>query len=138
LTGLLLDATVWLASADEDDPEHEAASILVRRGGDADIDVSALDLTLYEVANVAVVKWKSERHALELARLVEVTCGDGLQRVDPELVREAGALAAERALTVYDAAHVAASRRRGVPLVSIDSRLVRPGLAITPVQALGA
>lgn len=129
---------MWVASADEDDPEHEAASILVERGGDADVAVSALDLTLYEVANVAVVKWKSESDALELARLVEVTCGDGLQRVDLELVREAGALAVECALTVYDAAYVAASRRRGVPLVSIDSHLVRPGFAITPAQALGA
>lgn len=138
MTELLLDATVWVASADEDDPEHEAASILVERGGDADVAVSALDLTLYEVANVAVVKWKSERDAPELARLVEVTCGDGLQRVDLELVREAGALAVERGLTVYDAAYVAASRQRGVPLVSIDSDLVRPGFAITPAQALGA
>jgi predicted nucleic acid-binding protein len=61
-----------------------------------------------------------------------------VQRADVELVREAGAIATEWALTVYDAAYVAASRRRGARLVSIDSDLVRPGLAITPAQAAGA
>jgi predicted nucleic acid-binding protein len=138
LSELLLDATVWLASTDPDDPQHQAASALVKGAADADITLSALDLTLYEVANVAVVRWKSDRDALELVRLVEVTCGDGVQRADVELVREAGAIATEWALTVYDAAYVAASRRRGARLVSIDSDLVRPGLAITPAQAVGA
>ncbi|HEY7604522.1 MAG TPA: type II toxin-antitoxin system VapC family toxin [Gaiellaceae bacterium] len=138
MTELLLDASVWVASADQDDPQHRAASILVERGADADISVSALDLTLYEVANTAVVKLKSPRDALELVRLVEVACGDGLLRVDLELLREASTLAVERALSIYDAAYVAVSQRRGASLVSIDSDLVGPGFAITPAQAVGA
>ena len=138
MTELLLDASVWVASADQDDPQHRAASILVERGAGSDVAVSALDLTLYEVANAAVVKLKSAGDALELVRLVEVACGDGLQRVDLELLREASILAVERALSVYDAAYVAVSQRRGASLVSIDSDLVGPGFAITPAQAAGA
>jgi predicted nucleic acid-binding protein len=138
LTELLLDASVWVASADQDDPQHRAASTLVERGADAAVALSALDLTLYEVANAAVVKLKSAGAALELVRLVEVACGEGLQRVDAELLREASTLAVERALSVYAAAYVAVSQRRGASLVSIDSDLVRPGFAITPAEAAGA
>ncbi len=101
--------------------------------------MAALDLTLYEVANVAVFKWKSDTHAAELVCLVETACRKRLERVDQELVKEASSLAADRGITVYDAAYVAASRRRGAQLVSADiADLVRPGFAITPVQALGA
>jgi predicted nucleic acid-binding protein len=58
--------------------------------------------------------------------------------VDLELLREASTLAVERALSVYDAAYVAASQRRGASLVSIDADLVGPGFAITPAHAVGA
>lgn len=139
MTELLLDATVWVASADVGDVDHEAASALVQRAADKEIDLAALDLTLYEVANVAVFKWKSDTHAAELVRLVETACGEGVERVDLELAREASALAVDRGITVYDAAYVAASRRRCAQLVSADiADLVRPGFAITPAQAAGA
>jgi predicted nucleic acid-binding protein len=139
LTELLLDATVWVASTDVGDVDHEPASTLVQRAADKNIDLAALDLTLYEVANVAVLKWKSPTQAAELVRLVVTACGERVQRVDQELLREAGAVAADRRITVYDAAYVAASRRRGSQLVSADiADLVRPGFAITPAEAAGA
>src|SRR5206468_6353590 len=120
LTELLLDATVWVASADKGNVGHDAASALVRGAALQERALAALDLTLYEVANVAVVQWKSDLRALELLRLVRIACGDALERVDEELMREASAFAAEQGITVYDAAYVAAARRRGAQLVSAD------------------
>jgi predicted nucleic acid-binding protein len=139
LRTLLLDASVWAASADRGNAHHEHAASLVERAAAGQVEVTALDLTLYEVANVAVVKWKSEARAADLVRLVVIACGDALQRVDDGLVKEASALAAERGMSVCDAAYVAAARRQGVCLVSADiADLVRPGFAITPAQAAGA
>jgi predicted nucleic acid-binding protein len=136
---LLLDATVWIASADLGDPDHHAAFTLVSGAARGHSELAALDLTLYEVANVAVIKWKSDSMAGEIVQLVMAACADTLERVDEELVGEASALAAAQGLTVHDAAYVAASRRRGCQLVSADiADLVRPGFAITPAQAAGA
>jgi predicted nucleic acid-binding protein len=138
LTGFLLDATVWVASSDRGNAHHRAASRLIRGAALGEITVAALDLTLYEVANVAVVKWKSDADAADLVRLVRTACGDALERVDEQLVREASSLATDRGLTVYDAAYVAVSRRRGIRLVSADlADLVRLGLAISPEEAAG-
>jgi predicted nucleic acid-binding protein len=133
---VLLDASVWLAAVDPEDGHHAASFELVESAATT-ARVAALDLTLYEVANVAVVRWRSEAEAARVVELVWVACGDALERVDEELLREASALASEHGITVYDAAYVAAARRRGARLVSVDlSDLVRPGLAISPEEAV--
>jgi predicted nucleic acid-binding protein len=130
---LLLDASVWLASLDPDDRHHEAARELVERGGDGKAQLAALDLTLYEVTNVAVAKWHSAPDADRLERLIRLTCSDTIERVDEALIGEAIAVATEHGITVYDAAYVAAARQRKWTLVSGDlSDLVQPGLAVPP------
>lgn len=130
---LLLDASVWLAARDRDDIFHDAARLLVGRAATDEVAVAALDLTLYEVANVAVVRWRSRTDALELAELVRLACPDTLERVDAGLLADAADAAAEHRLTVYAGAYVAAARRRGWTLVSGDlDDLVRPGLATSP------
>jgi predicted nucleic acid-binding protein len=134
---LLLDASVWLAALDADDRFHEAARSLVARGGEGTASLAALDLTRYEVANVAVVKWRSTSDGERLDALIRLTCPETIERVDEALVRAARALAAEHGLTVYDAAYVAAAHGRGWTLVSGDlSDLVRPGHAVAPDAAL--
>jgi predicted nucleic acid-binding protein len=139
LSTFLLDASVWAASDDRDNVHYADAVSLVARAASGRVEVTALDLTLYEVANVAVVQWKSEARATKLARLVEIACGDALQRVDGGLLDDATELAAEHGLSVYDAAYVVAARRSGARLVSADiADLVRPGFAITPAEAAGA
>ena len=128
---LLLDASVWLAARDRSDRFHTSASALVRHAPVR--PVAALDLTLYEVANVAAARWGSQDEADRLVDLVLAATGERLVRVDQERVRAAIALAAEGDLTVYDASYVACSRQSGWPLVSADLRdLVRPGYACTP------
>lgn len=132
MSALLLDASVWLAALDSDDRRHDAARGIIESGGAAKA-LAALDLTLYEVANVAAVRWRSIDAAERLVALIELTCADALVRADGELLRAAAQIADAHGITAYDAAYVAAARRHGWTLVSGDvADLVGPGLAVAP------
>jgi predicted nucleic acid-binding protein len=130
----LVDASVWAALERSDDRYHAEARAIAL---DVERPVAALDLTLYEVANVAVRKFGQPARADFLTRLIVRRCGDDLVRVDLDLAAAAVAVAAEHGLTAYDAAYVAAARRYGWTLVSGDlADLVHKGLAIAPDAAL--
>lgn len=127
---LLLDASVWIAAADSDDRYHAAARALVL---DPARPLGALDLTLYEVANVVgAIKGRPEIATRIVQTLLKRSEG-ALARVDEPLVEDATALATEHGLTAYDAAYVAAARKHAWTLVSADLKdLVKPGLAAAP------
>jgi predicted nucleic acid-binding protein len=125
-----------LASLDSDDRHHDAARQLLESAAAGSKTLAALDLTLYEVTNVAVVRWHSPEDAERLVRLVTLACPTTLERADDSLLRAAAATAARHRLTVYDGAYVAAAHRRGWTLVSGDQHdLVDPGLAVSPAAA---
>jgi predicted nucleic acid-binding protein len=132
LSPLLLDAGVWLAAHDPDDRHHAAAWDLV---SGPDILLAALDLTLYEVANICGVRWHDPELGQRLANAVTAGVGDRLVRCDSRLVATAIVLASDHHLTVYDAAYAAAAQGQGWQLVSGDDDLVNPGLAIPPEAA---
>jgi predicted nucleic acid-binding protein len=127
---LLLDASVWIAAVDSEDRYHTAARALVL---DPAKPLGALDLTLYEIANVVgVVKHRGEVATRIIATLLKRSEG-ALARVDQALIQHAIALATEHRLTAYDAAYVAAARTHAWTLVSADLKgLVKPGLAAPP------
>lgn len=130
---LLLDAGVWAAVFDPADRFHDSARSIVL---DVDHPLAALDLTLYELANVLGVKMNLPDQAREITQLVVDRCGSSLVKVDPPFLASACRLAREHDLTAYDAAYVAAAERHGWQLVSIDIRdLVSKGLAVTPDAA---
>jgi predicted nucleic acid-binding protein len=130
---LLLDASVWVAAKDRDDRYFGAARKLAV---DPAYQVAGLDLTLYEVANALGARQGRHAEARDLCRLVSARCADGLLPVDAKLVESGLELASEHGLTAYDAAYVAAARRHGWSLVSVDVRdLVSKGLAVTPDHA---
>jgi predicted nucleic acid-binding protein len=130
---LLLDAGVWVASKDSDDRWFAASRSLVVNPEHV---LSALDLTLYEVANVVGARDGRRDAALSLCRTIGACCGDRLVTIDAELVESALAVAAEYGLTAYDAAYVAAAKANGWTLVSTDvADLVSKGLAVTPDAA---
>lgn len=131
MTVLLLDASAWIAALDPSDTYHaDAARIIDHSAGH---DLAALDLTVFEIVNVALKKWRSPEDARHLAELVEISCSTDLQRIDGETADYTIDLAERHSLTAYDAAYVAIAQRRGWTLVSTDMKdLVRPGLAITP------
>lgn len=130
---LLLDATVWVALAAPTEHFHAAAEELV----DSTHPAAALDLTLFEVANAVGVKMGMPRRATRIHSILLRRCGEDLVRVDAELMAATVQIAAEHGLTAYDAAYVAAARRRGWTLVSGDvADLVSKGLAVAPDAAL--
>lgn len=133
----LLDANVWLASRNTGEHDHEAARQLVDGAGGRPL--AALDLTLYEVANVATKRWRSPAAARQLTDLVRDACPGTIACVDERTIERAIALADEHDLSVYDAAYVAAAQLHGWTLVSGDhADLVQPGLAIAPDTAIAA
>jgi predicted nucleic acid-binding protein len=130
---LLLDASVWVAAGIPANPAHGTAVVLAR-GGAA---VAALDLTIYEVVNAVARQYRQPDQAQRIARAILRTCGDDLVRVDQTLGEEIAEVVSEHGLTAYDAAYVAAARRNGWQLVSLDIRdLVSKGLAVTPDAAV--
>jgi predicted nucleic acid-binding protein len=127
---LLLDASVWIAAADSEDNYHAAARALVL---DLRRPLGALDLALYEIANVVGVVKGQREIASRICRTLLKRSEGRLARVDEAFAEQALLLAAEHELTAYDAAYVAAAHRYNWKLVSIDMRdLVKPGLAATP------
>jgi len=129
LSALLLDASIWVAAKDREDPNREVASALALSAD----PVAALDLTIYEVANVVGARNRRPEEAANLCRLIVGRCRSRLVAVDAELIREAIGVAVEFDLTAYDAAYVAAARRHRWTLVSADvADLVSRGLAIAP------
>lgn len=131
---LLVDASVWAALERSEDRYHAEARAIAL---DFELPVTALDLTLYEVANVAVRKFGQPARATFLTSLIRRRCAGDLVRVDSELIDAAVEVAAEHGLTAYDAAYVAAARRNDWILVSGDLQdLVHKGLAIAPDAAL--
>ncbi len=133
MTALLLDAGVWIAAKDGGDRYFEVARLLAV---DSDQQVAALDLTLYEVANVVGSRKQRCDDATDLCRLIVARCADRMIAIDAELIRRTVEIAAEHSLTAYDAAYVAAARRYGWTLVSTNiADLVSKGLAVAPDSA---
>jgi predicted nucleic acid-binding protein len=129
---LLLDASVWVAAGIPANPAHRSAAALARGGA----PVAALDLTLFEVINAVARGYRQPDQAQRIARAILRTCGDDLVRVDGALGEEIAEVVSRHGLTSYDAAYVAAARRNGWQLVSLDVRdLVSKGLAVTPEAA---
>ena len=130
---LLVDASVWVAAVTPSEHFHTEASAVI----DSSPRVGALDLTLYEVAHVLGAKKGERRRAERLCDGIVLRCGEDLIRVDPTLMDMAVAIAQEHGLTAYDAAYVAAARRKGWTLVSTDIQdLVSKGLAVAPDAAV--
>lgn len=132
MTVLLLDASVWLAAINPGERYHDDARRLVAPGRD-ERDLGSLDLTIFEVTNVALTRWHSPEDARRVAELVEIASAANVERVDGETAAYTVDVAAELGLTAYAAAYVAVSRRRGWTLVSCDLEgLVGPGHAVPP------
>jgi predicted nucleic acid-binding protein len=128
----LVDSSVWVAAVMPQHPQHVQAERFLRVGP----PLMVLDLTLYEVANVVARNYGE----LDVARRLVQGLFRGSARpplqADVALFEHGLDLMSEHGLTAYDAAYVAAARRNGWQLVSLDLRdLVSKGLAVTPDAA---
>ena len=127
---LLLDAGVWIAAVDPEDRYHSASRPLVLT---STLPAAALDLTLYEVANVIGARKRQHDLAERVCRSILERCGEHVVRVDAELLGETVTAIAEHDLAAYDAAYVAVARRYDWTLVSTDLKdLVSRALALAP------
>jgi predicted nucleic acid-binding protein len=133
LSTLLLDASVILAAFDSDDKLHELSQALL---ANPDVTLTTLDLARYEVANVAVRGWCDLARVAPLLEAIDRISGDGgIMPSTTTLLSRAAKLADEHAISVYDAAYVAAADQAGGKLVSCDIRdLVSKGLASSPAS----
>jgi 2-amino-4-hydroxy-6-hydroxymethyldihydropteridine diphosphokinase len=128
---LLLDASVILAAFDPEDAHHNAVRTIL---GESDATLATLDLARYEVTNVAVRAWREPARVGALLEVIERIADDGgVLPSTGALLTRATELAEEHAISVYDAAYVAASRQGERMLVSCDTRdLLSKGLAVAP------
>jgi predicted nucleic acid-binding protein len=128
----LVDASVWVAAVTPQHPQHLQADRFLRAGA----PLTVLDLTLYEVANVVARKYGEVDVARKLVQGLLRGSARPPQQTDIALIEDGLDLMGEHGLTAYDAAYVAAARRNGWQLVSLDVRdLVSKGLAVTPDAA---
>jgi predicted nucleic acid-binding protein len=130
---LLVDASVWVAAVMPQHPQHVQARDFLGGGR----SMTVLDLTLYEVSNVVARRYGEPEKAKMLTHVLLTAAVDRLQRADSVLIEDGIELMAEHNLSSYDAAYLAAARRYGWQLVSLDVRdLVSKGLAVTPDAAV--
>ncbi len=135
MQALLLDSSVLLAAFDPEDPQCDSSRSLLSA---KEASLATLDLSRYEVANVAVRVWRSPHQVAGLLGLIDRIAEDsGLVLADNPLLRDAAELADQHGISVYDASYAAAAALRGRRLVSCDVRdLVSKGLAVLPKDAV--
>lgn len=134
MTTLLLDASVLLAAFDPEDDHHELARDLLE---DDEATLATLDLSRYEVVNVAVRAWRAPESVAPLLAAIERLADDGgVLMSTGALLARAAEIAERHTISVYDAAYAAAASDAGHRLISCDKRdLVSKGLATLPAQA---
>jgi predicted nucleic acid-binding protein len=131
---LLLDAGVWIDSAAPANRWHRSAQALIRKPPEP---LGAIDLTLYEVANVIGARERQPEIARTVVEVLRRRCRERILTLDAELLEATLHAVVEHQLTAYDAAYVAAARKEGWTLVSTDiADLVSKGLAVTPDAAV--
>jgi predicted nucleic acid-binding protein len=124
---LVVDASValkWFLPVDRE-PQGELARSAIGR-----LAMRTTQLAVHEVGNVLTRHsgWPAERVAAALGLLLEI-CGDPIA-LHPEDHRVAAELALSHDLTFYDASYAAIGQRIGRRLLSADSDLIDPGLAV--------
>jgi predicted nucleic acid-binding protein len=105
---------------------------------DDEATLATLDLSRYEVVNVAVRAWRAPESVAPLLAAVErLADDDGVLRSTGALLARAAEIAERHTISVYDAAHAAVASDAGHRLISCDKRdLVSKGLAALPAASI--
>lgn len=102
--------------------------------------LAILDLSRYEVTNVAIRAWRTPAAVVPMLSVLDRIADDGGLVVSTgSLLRDAAVVADRHGISVYDASYAAAAAMGGRRLVSCDVRdLVSKGLAILPGDVPGS
>lgn len=130
----IVDASVavkWFLPV-EREPEGQSA-----REAIGQLAMRTTSLAFYEVGNVLTARssWSGEKVGAALDLLREI-CGEPLD-LTAEDHGATAELARAHKLTFYDASYVAIASRIGRRVLSADSDLLKPGLAVTLEAVLG-
>ena len=137
MTALLLDTSVWLASADrQDEHDHAAAVAIIERQARREVELRLLDHTLYELGHVLIRKWRGNAEDASgfITRLLGIAGAPPLVPTASER-RAALELAETHRLSYYDASYPAVAQSRRLTLVSGDRKLLDAGVAVPPADA---
>jgi predicted nucleic acid-binding protein len=130
----IVDASVavkWFLPV-EREPEGQLAREAVGQ-----LAMRTTSLAFFEVGNVLTARssWTGEKVGAAL-RLLREICGEPLD-LTAEDCGATAELARAHKLTFYDASYVAIANRIGREVLSADSDLIKPGLAVTLETVLG-
>jgi predicted nucleic acid-binding protein len=132
---VVLDASVilkWVLDA-ETEPGHAAASRLLDRYQQGELNLLVPPLWLYEVGNTLCLKRPADAFAALTA-----LCDLGLSEVpfDRGVIQRAVVLAQSHGLTFYDASYLAVAEEEKTVLVTADGKFYRRLPAGLPVALL--
>jgi predicted nucleic acid-binding protein len=131
--GWLVDASIalkWFLPLDREPDGHLARTAI------GHLAMRTTTLAFYEVGNILTRRSGLQSVQIGAALgLLEDICGDPLELTSDDR-HCAASLALEHKLTFYDASYAAIAHRTGRRLVSADSDLTAPKLAITLQDAL--
>ncbi len=130
----VIDTSVTLRMVSDHFDKHQAAAVrLMQSIASNETTAHISDLCLYEMVNVMARKWGFTEGAISASLRDFLSLDINLVRLDTSLIMATARIATSTGLSGYDAAHVAAARAVGAPLITDDARLaaMAPDTAIT-------
>jgi predicted nucleic acid-binding protein len=133
-SGWIVDASVAVKLFLPIDAEPDVALVREAIGR---LPMRVTTLTTYEIGNVLsrAAGFAPDLTARGLARLLDI-CGPA-EDLEPEDYLVSAELARRHGITFYDATYGAIAQRLGRRVISADSDLLEPGLAVTLREAVG-
>jgi predicted nucleic acid-binding protein len=132
MSGVTVDASVWIAAQDQADPFCARSRLFFSRAVLAGIAVQVPALARVEVACALARKLRNPVQGERLANLVFQSAGAKEHPLDSRLLARALALGTAKLLRGADAIYTATAELAGCALVSWDKEHLRRGGALTP------
>lgn len=120
---LTIDANVWLAAADVDEPAHDACFACLRQALLRKARLEHPWLLLVEVSATVARKTHKPALAEEAVAVVQAVPGHVWHTLDADLARTARRLAAQLTLRGADAIYAAVAKRSGAVLLTCDGEM---------------
>ncbi len=118
-----IDANVWLAAADADEPAHDACEACLRQVLLRRARLEHPWLLLVEVSATVARKTHKPTMAAEAVSVVQAVPGHVWHALDAGLAQRAGKIAAQLTLRGADAIYTAVAQQSGAVLLTCDLEL---------------
>jgi predicted nucleic acid-binding protein len=132
MTDLTVDASVWVAAADQRDAFHEESRSFLAAVAVEGLEIVVPEFAVVEVACALARKVTSTARGRQLARDILSSALVDRHPVDETLLSAAHQVGTSAFLRGADALYAATAQLTGAQLVSWDNELVRRVEAVTP------